>query len=351
MLSRRMSWFACIILLSVNWNLFATPSSDAAGDNADALRAIELCKQGKTRDAMPFFENALRRSPGDAQLFYNRGLAYQTLGEIDKAIKDYSKCLNISPLTKKAYYNRALAYISKKDYTQAKRDLDRATVIDPKYAEAYASRANIYFNFEKYREAIRDFDKSLECAPKAQTYIDKGNTEHRMGLFPQAAIDYAEAIKTDPTLTKALSERALLFLCQQKYTAAIRDASKYVELRGLSDQGTPYTLFIKLFAAKLSKDAAAEKNSRDSLKKIANGSDWPSTIASFLIEKSSADELLKSAGKDVGKQTEAHAYIGMALFCAGKTVESKNDFNWVAQNGDRMYDEFTLAKSMLRQIK
>lgn len=351
MLSRRMSRLACITLLSINLNLFAHPSTNAAGDNSDALRAIELCKQGKTSEAMPYFENALRRSPGDAQLFYNRGLAYQTLGEIDKAIKDYSKCLSLSPLTKKAYYNRALAYIAKKDYSLAKRDLDRATVIDPRYAEAYASRANIYFNFEKYKEAVKDFDKSLECAAKAQTFIDKGNTEHRLGLFPQAAIDYAEAIKADPKLTKALSERALLFLCQQKYTAALRDADKYLELKGLSDQGTPYALFIKLFAAKLSKDSAAEKSSKDSLKKIATSSDWPSSIASFLIGKISADDLLKSAGKDIGKQTEAHAYIGMAMYCAGKSAESKSEFNWVMQNGDRMYDEFTLAKSMLRQIK
>lgn len=340
-----------MILLSINWNLFASQSSHAAGDNSDALRAIELCKQGKTREAMPFFENALRRSPGDAQLLYNRGLAYQNLGQIDNAIKDYSKCLSLSPLTKKAYYNRALAYISKKEYTQAKRDLDRATVIDPRYAEAYASRANIYFNFEKYREAIKDFDKSLECAPKAQTYIDKGNTEHRMGLFPQAAIDYAEAIKADPKVTKALLERALLFLCQQKYTAALRDADKYLELKGLDDQGTPYAAFIKLFAAKLSKDTTAEKSSKDTLKKLASGSDWPGSIASFLTEKISADELLKLAGRDIGKQTEAHAYIGMLLFCAGKTAESKNEFTWVTQNGDRMYDEFTLAKSMLRLNK
>lgn len=329
----------------------STPIANAAGDSSDALRAIELCKQGKAKEALPFFDIALKKAPGDAQLFYNRALAFQNLGETDKSIQDYSSCLRLAPLNAKAYYNRALAYMSKNDYSRAKRDLDRVTVIDRKNADAFLNRGNIFYAVEQYQNALKDFDKSIELSPSAQAYINKGNTEQRMGLHQQAAVDYGEAIKLDTKATKAIFERALLFLCLEKYPIAIKDANKYIELKSWKDEGSPYACFIKLFAAKLGKDRKAERSAIAELEAHSSGSEWSQTIASFLVGKKTDKQFLAIAGTNNDRLTEAYTYIAMKQYCEGKSKESQPNFSWVIQKGNKLFDEFTLSKAMIKKIK
>lgn len=343
---RRLGW---VLLLGIF--LTNIPESPAAGGNSDAMRAIDLCKQGKEREALPFFERAIRRAPGDEQLLYNRALAYQSLGEIDKSIADYSACLRLAPLNSKVYYKRALAYMSKNDYSRAKRDLDRVIVIDHKNADAFLSRGNIYFAVEKYQDALRDFDKSLELLPSAQAYINKGNAEQRLGLSQQAALEYAEAIKLDTNAMKAIFERSMLYLCQGKYPIAIRDANKYIEIRGWTDEGSAYASFLKLFAAKLSKDKDTEKKTIFELSDYRHGDKWSQAIAAFLVGKKDEKQLFATAGTDNDRLTEAHTYIAMKQYCEGKTKEAKLHFNWVLQNGNKLFDEFTLAKSLSKKIQ
>ena len=324
----------------------------AAGGNADALKAIELCKQGKEREALPFFENALRKAPADEQLFYNRALAYQTLGETDKSIRDFSSCLRLSPLNAKVYYKRALAYLARKDYSRAKRDLDRVIVIDGKNHDAFLSRGNLFFEVDQYQNALKDFDKSIELSPSPQAFMLKGNAELRLGLYQQAAFEYGEAIKLDPKATKALFERALLFLCQEKYPIAIKDAGKYIELEGWSDDITPYASFIKLFAAKLSKNKEVEKATVSELKAHSEGGkDWLQTISSYLVGKTSEKQLFAQAGTNIDKLTEAHAYVGMLQYCDGNLKDSKANFLWVIQKDNKVFDEYSLAKAMLTRAK
>ena len=47
--------------------------------------------------------------PGDAEDYFNRGLAYYKKGEHDRAISDYDRAIEINPRYAGAYYNKALA--------------------------------------------------------------------------------------------------------------------------------------------------------------------------------------------------------------------------------------------------
>jgi len=62
----------------------------------------------------------------DAIAFYSRGAAYQTKGDLDKAIADYSQAIVLKPDYAAAYENRARAFVDKGDYTRAVDDVTKA---------------------------------------------------------------------------------------------------------------------------------------------------------------------------------------------------------------------------------
>jgi tetratricopeptide (TPR) repeat protein len=62
----------------------------------------------------------------DAIAFYSRGAAYQTKGDLDKAIADYSQAIVLKPDYAAAYENRARAFVDKGDYTRVVDDVTKA---------------------------------------------------------------------------------------------------------------------------------------------------------------------------------------------------------------------------------
>jgi tetratricopeptide (TPR) repeat protein len=93
------------------------------------------CRDGKNADLKIKGCSALIKADGkDAMAFYNRGSAYHSKGEVDRAITDYDKAIGLKPDYAAAYENRALAYTAKGDYTRAVADVTKAGELAPKVA-------------------------------------------------------------------------------------------------------------------------------------------------------------------------------------------------------------------------
>ena len=58
-----------------------------------------------------------------AETYYNRGLAHSKNGELDKAIKDYTKAIELNPNFAEAYYYRGGAFLRLGEREKAKSDL------------------------------------------------------------------------------------------------------------------------------------------------------------------------------------------------------------------------------------
>jgi tetratricopeptide (TPR) repeat protein len=62
----------------------------------------------------------------DAVVYYNRASAYQTKGDVDRAVADYDQAITLKPDYAAAYENRARVFASKGDYTRAVADVTKA---------------------------------------------------------------------------------------------------------------------------------------------------------------------------------------------------------------------------------
>lgn len=75
----------------------------------------------------------------------NRGVAWLTNGDHDRAIADYSDAIRLDPKRAYAYVSRGNVWLDKKDYDRALTNYNDAIKLDPKDASAYRSRGGVWF--------------------------------------------------------------------------------------------------------------------------------------------------------------------------------------------------------------
>jgi tetratricopeptide (TPR) repeat protein len=108
-------------------------------------------------------------------VYFNRGLAYDFLGNDEEAIADYTRALRIDPDYADAYNNRGFTYNNLGEYEKAIFDYTRAIRIDPDYAEAYNNRGVTYDNLRDYEDAITEFTRAIRIDPDyADAYYNRG---------------------------------------------------------------------------------------------------------------------------------------------------------------------------------
>jgi tetratricopeptide (TPR) repeat protein len=103
-------------------------------------RGVAYASKRQLDRAIQDFDQAIRINPNDALAFGNRGNYYAVTRQYDRAIQDYDQAIRINPNFADAFYNRGRAYAHKRQYDRAIQDFDQAIRIKPNYAEALHNR-------------------------------------------------------------------------------------------------------------------------------------------------------------------------------------------------------------------
>jgi len=90
----------------------------------------------KVAQAEGDFAEALKLSPQNAYLYFNRGNLFAGMKNYERAIADYSRSLELDPRLAEAYYNRGVAYAQSGKLKEAQRDWSKAGELG--LYEAYA---------------------------------------------------------------------------------------------------------------------------------------------------------------------------------------------------------------------
>jgi tetratricopeptide (TPR) repeat protein len=109
---------------------------------------------------------------GPVATHYERGNAFFSSGDIDRAIESFSKALRLNPSYAGALIGRGVALRKKGDYENAIADLSEALYLDPKNAKTYYYRGSILDRQGNYAKAVSDYDRSLKLHPSQQKVRD-----------------------------------------------------------------------------------------------------------------------------------------------------------------------------------
>lgn len=107
----------------------------------------ELFKEGKYAEAVPHYNEAIKRDEGDARSWANRAACYLKLGAVPEGLKDCDRAINLDPTFVKAYIRKAALLHLKKDYAEALSILDKASATDREhkhFTEIQQLMAKIY---------------------------------------------------------------------------------------------------------------------------------------------------------------------------------------------------------------
>jgi tetratricopeptide (TPR) repeat protein len=127
------------------------------------VKGIALSELNQLQEAIQSFNTAekLDSSPG---IYNNRALAYQKLGQLNKALEDLTKSVQLLP-TPVARLNLANLRIQLKQFQQVVDEMNQLIATDKTFFPAYLTRGIAYYNLGQYETAVRDFVVTLKIWP------------------------------------------------------------------------------------------------------------------------------------------------------------------------------------------
>ncbi|MCW5701164.1 MAG: tetratricopeptide repeat protein [Bradyrhizobium sp.] len=174
-----------------------------------------------------------RNSTMRAGAFNNRGIAYFSKGEFDRAIRDFNEAIAAKPNNPVLYHNRGLALYNKGDNQAAIRSYEEAISIHPKYAAAHNDLANVYFRMKEYDKAIGSYDSAIRLQPRdGVLYANRGNTYRMKGDYDRALRDFDEAIRLNPREPGSIYGRSQVYADKGDPGRAIADLDEAIRLGG-----------------------------------------------------------------------------------------------------------------------
>jgi tetratricopeptide (TPR) repeat protein len=173
-----------------------------------------------------FFSDEL----SDYPLYINRGMAYLSKQDYDRALADLSQAIKIEPNRAVAYFNRAGIFYAKENYDLAIADCNQVIKLQPNFALAYVKRGATYFAKKDYELAISDLNQAIKIQPDSDTYMIRGDFYYEKGDYDLAVTDYSQSLKFKPNLS-AYIQRGNSYNQKGDYDLAIADYDHALKLK------------------------------------------------------------------------------------------------------------------------
>jgi tetratricopeptide (TPR) repeat protein len=182
-----------------------------------------------------------------AELFINRGTAYQVDDHRDEAIADYSQAIRLDPHAAVAFYDRGQVYHDKGDLDRAIADYSEAIRLDAGFSSAYADRGDAYRLQGEFDLAIADYSEAIRRGRRGdaafhafESYYGRATAYRATGKFDDAVADYSEALRIGED-DRVFLGRALTYLAKGDLERALADLNKTTAEDDYQEDPRPYT--------------------------------------------------------------------------------------------------------------
>jgi S1-C subfamily serine protease/regulator of sirC expression with transglutaminase-like and TPR domain len=169
-------------------------------------QAVRDCESDQHELAIRACTQLIQRNPRNPAYYFNRGLSYRALNQIDQAMADQTKAIQLNPKYAAAYRARGHLHNVRRDYQLAVEDFTRAIQIEPRNAFSYNARGESHENMNALEPALEDYSRAIEINPKyARAYANRGDIWRKMGNRNNAVADYRHALSLQDNESLALA--------------------------------------------------------------------------------------------------------------------------------------------------
>ena len=191
-----------------------------------------LVAQGKLREAIQHYEQALHIRPGYPEAHNNLGVALADEGKLAEAVQHYERALQFKPDYAEAYNNLGSAVADQGKLDEAVHDCERALQLKPDYPEAHNNLGIVLARQGHVSEAIQHYERALQLKPDyAEAFDNLGMTLATQGKLPEAIQQYERALQLRPVFPEACNNLGLALAREGKLAEAIQEYERALQLR------------------------------------------------------------------------------------------------------------------------
>ncbi|MCZ6632328.1 MAG: tetratricopeptide repeat protein [bacterium] len=174
---------------------------------------------------------ALQKGVFDPQAFLIRGVAHFQKNNYNEAVQDNLKCLNYHPNLVNALNNLGMAYNELGQHQKAIAVLQRIPSIDRDHVESHANLGLAYQGLKQYDPSIAAYKQALARNSDSPDEIryHLATTYEQQGNMQQASTLYAQILKNNPNDARTLYRSGVIFQRLQQYDRAIRTFQKTLQ--------------------------------------------------------------------------------------------------------------------------
>jgi tetratricopeptide (TPR) repeat protein len=156
---------------------------------------LTLQQIGVWENSIVLWNFVIAKEPQRAYSAYvNRGRAFETSGQPDRALADYDKAVALKPNYYEAYVNRGVLRGEIGMFDKAMEDFNRSIALNPNNAEVYSNRGIAYALTGQNGRALEDFNTALALSQDfAEAYFNRGRLYSKEGRTELARADYQKA--------------------------------------------------------------------------------------------------------------------------------------------------------------
>jgi tetratricopeptide (TPR) repeat protein len=156
-------------------------------------------REGRTAEAIPYFQEALRLSPDHLIALENLGNAYRQQKEWDEARRVLERAVAVGPQDPEANYSLGMVFAQLDDSDHAYEYLTRALKFRPVYPEALNNLGVLYLRTQRRDEAVASFEECIRVAPAFdQSYLNLARVYSIEGAPDKARAVLLELLKQHP---------------------------------------------------------------------------------------------------------------------------------------------------------
>jgi len=160
--------------------------------------AVNLEKQGRTRDAIELLENARQDFPEEKRIFWKLSQFYEFQKEYEKAIGSYDEILRLDEKHIGARMGRARMrlLLGQEDVEEELEDeINQILAEDPENPDALKAMADLHYRRKNLEQAGEYYEKYIEKAPEDYQALENlGNVRYEQEKYEEAEELYRKAL-------------------------------------------------------------------------------------------------------------------------------------------------------------
>lgn len=190
----------------------------------NALIAHSYNMIGEQREALKYWDKAIKSKLGSDYPYRCRGATKRILGDLDGALDDSKWSCFLNPADYKNHLGLAEVLLELKKYEQVVSAANSVIAIDDTIHKAYILRADAHYFLGKTQKAIDDYSKVLQLQPNdAWTLYSRGDSYKVIGDYESSIEDLNNAVKLKPDVAKFRRELGVAYYLSDNFRLALDD--------------------------------------------------------------------------------------------------------------------------------